>query len=504
MSNFKDPWPPLRNVNSPPPPSSPSNSLFLANSPTQLPTNHPTSPNPSPNSNAHTQPHPITNGTDSTQPHPITYGTDSTQPHPTTNGTDSTQPQPTAQVCPNPSIQPSTPLSYAQKTVHQPVMDQSCGLVIQHSDFPHIDYVKALVCTTIPPKDILMIHKIKNKTRIFLRLPSQVTYICRFNSISINNQWVKIRPLIIPFKKIFIQGAKPWLSNECIEHVLKMNKIPITYVQYNKMGYNDKRFAHLLSETRYTFLDSQVEFEEDELPQQLQFVIDDTTHHIFLSFQKNSTTTSKKNLAQDKTLLNTEEAAAHSSALSSDSFPQVAGDLLSPVDNPVLNNTVEPPCPSADRSHEESILTQNDTVLIHSEGEETCIPVPNACSSTDRGAAPIPPSEILVVNNVVEIPPCSVNSNISSRNHVGGDVESSINLKPCKDGTQTLSVSHLPPISPLKACDGISSSDSDGGYSTMKNRRKGRSKTRRSSRLAEKGISQNSTKNLVVTIHKET
>ncbi|XP_026688661.1 uncharacterized protein LOC113473108 [Diaphorina citri] len=118
--------------------------------------------------------------------------------------------------------------------------------------------------------------------------------------------------------------------------------------------------------------------------------------------------------------------------------------------------------------------------------------------------APIPPSEILVVNNVVEIPPCSVISNISSRNHVGGDVESSINLKPCKDGTQTLSVSHLPPISPLKACDGISSSDSDGGYSTMKNRRKGRSKTRRSSRLAEKGISQNSTKNLVVTIHKET
>lgn len=158
-----------------------------------------------------------------------------------------------------------------------PLLDKECAIVLEHSNFKVLDYIKAIEGFTSSP-NIVMVHKFQSKVRIFLKSPDIAKKLCQFKSILINGVWVKIRPLLIPYQKVIIQGAKPWIPNLFLENLLKEYNIPVNFIQFEKIGYGDRKYSHIFSETRFTFLTS----EDQSLPSHIDFTFNNEPCRIFL------------------------------------------------------------------------------------------------------------------------------------------------------------------------------------------------------------------------------
>lgn len=172
--------------------------------------------------------------------------------------------------------------TFAQSVRGLPSLEKNCALVIEHSYFKAIDYVRE-VAKFVGANNIVSISRIQPKVRVFLKSPELVHQICNTNPfIIVKGLRIRIRPLLVPYKKIMIYGARPWLHNTSIQQALLKAGIPVTEVVFNRLGLDDRKYSHILNETRYCFLEAGKQ--EVPLPEYLD-IDDDEPHRIHLFYE---------------------------------------------------------------------------------------------------------------------------------------------------------------------------------------------------------------------------
>uniref|UniRef100_A0A8D8RS72 Uncharacterized protein n=1 Tax=Cacopsylla melanoneura TaxID=428564 RepID=A0A8D8RS72_9HEMI len=174
--------------------------------------------------------------------------------------------------------------SFAQSVRCPDSFCRESAVIIDNASLKSIDYVSS-ISKIIGHENIAMISRINSNVRVIFHSPNLATDFCNANPIiKINNISMNVRPLMIPYKKIIVTGSGPWVPNSILTQVLRDNQIPVTPIQFCRLGLDDPRYKHILTENRFCFLD--VGVKTFELPNYIDFLFNDEYQRIHLGFER--------------------------------------------------------------------------------------------------------------------------------------------------------------------------------------------------------------------------
>lgn len=173
--------------------------------------------------------------------------------------------------------------SMAQKV--QSTVDKKNAIILEHAGFHINDYIRA-ISDIIGPENIVMASKVSSyKTRLFLTSVTLVNHLSyNVGGMKIREVFIKIRPLITPYKKIIISGVKPWTPNEDVQNCLLAHGFNTSCVYFTRNGMITPKFQHILTEKRYAFIDI-TEKEDFSLPSAIDFMEEGEPSKIYLQFE---------------------------------------------------------------------------------------------------------------------------------------------------------------------------------------------------------------------------
>lgn len=402
--------------------------------------------------------------TNQTSPSPLTKTQpDTITPHLSSNP----QPLSHTQVYP--------PKSFAELTKPIEYLDKSCAILFDNASFKPILYLKEMSKIT-HPDNIVSIAKVASKVRLFLKNKTLVSTVCNsHSSIVINGTQINFRPLLIPFKKIIISGAKPWLPNKTILNTLLTNNIPVVDVQFNKLGLDDRRYSHIVGENRFSFL--QCCDEDFQLPSIIHFEHEGIKHFMYLQFESLSCKLCNGNHASHRCksqsssspqlIPNSTPSTSTTPSLPNVKDPEAFPASLPNSDNLMSSPPTSPSSPSIASDPKSSPISDNPTSSPHSLSPGNDLessPPPLTISNNLNTSPPIS-------DNLTSSPPSSLSVDITDpkpSSPISDDlVDSPHALTNCNDETKSLNNS-------ISSPDKLNHSDNDFQIAANKNRRSSR------------------------------
>lgn len=143
-------------------------------------------------------------------------------------------------------------------------------------------YIKA-ISEYVSPQNILYAQKISNhRMCIFLKSKNIVdTVMEKTDRITINEQFIPIRRLVTPAKKIIITGGSPIIPHVQIEKMLSENGIKlVSGITFMRSAIKSPEFSHIQSFNRQFYANMS---QNPQIPETLTITYENETYRLFLN-----------------------------------------------------------------------------------------------------------------------------------------------------------------------------------------------------------------------------